>query len=1473
MKEPSQPPANKLRSKRKQHKRKSKPVQETAALTKSLLEPIKPAGQLHGRSKSARKGKTRGKQSRGLGFEKHETKKMKRKTKGKSSKTSKVAHSLKERKRLLVVGQHKMLGMCYAEKSSSFCELLGQFLSGSRRQIPSETGRRVSQNGEITTIDSDMEADPSSSARARLQGLMGLTLHSNDFSGFDDTTEVLVHHCPQPPVTNRLSECLQTTAKASPSTPELSAAMLPDIHKVGQEFHDRGNGTLGRNEISLPTPLNSPIKISNVQKSDDLKFQSKHEYYGDSLSKKRKRAIATSLGTFLINQTESARQDRLRLQILAHNAQRERLREMRQSRLDSALQKIALEEELTREQELQSRSIAKAEAEAAGLPAKLARQKRIAMEAWLAGEQKREKQERRNMKAAEEECRAVWEEMINIARRREKARQRELTQQRKRKRRVDKAIIAVLTYAHKMYTKQQAKLDPADAELRAIQAAEMKKMGRKQKALLDGWTTRKRLLAEAFAKLPFVCTPDTFFERMDLLLHFGHVERSFVEPKLDSNFGPLVSAVQGSPKMTYTGADFSHKLKIGAPFSVKGEVFSVTALRPNEIELDDQFSGSTGKYKALYMEEGLVERFRLVPEEQRPAPLSVMFKAVSDIGRCSGYVALSLFHVEEVGLALTLGAARDGVVEAHSVRFIREPKKALYKAHSMLMYAKTQPTLLPGDSVLLPTLGTCRAWVRYVGALHFAPGIWVGVELLDPARLEKRRDAVDKELHSGEVGGVTYFTPTYPKSCIFVRRSECLLTGRLAKHRRKLQKIELDADGQHCNNLHRASTMMGFMPTSVSRGKSTGDIDSFPLSKRSPGLVSEMAPDDIDSSLVLKGRRRSSSWDASNDVEDIIQRSDDEDLSVVTAIEESSDGIDFSMAGDIDREQEHIVKHNEESIELKEKRGIKPAHKEVVFEDNLDLDHLRDLVEGIREARDEALHHLEMTERTLSSERVKHAAELRAKDREIFFLKAMIRKNIHESLPLKIEKKKVDAQEDVAACDMIADGGDKHVNDCNGDVITADDSSLWHRRKSSLKMKGLGFEPPVLKFTEDEHKRDDECTPSTDSSEDGQTRDGHLKKPPMLLGTLVGDDGNSSTLPEDNIVSMGPMKITATVTDSTRNSRGSGGFLETGGFGIDEFGIVSTPKGSYKRSVSETAGNAAESELLRLGYLGRGAGGVVYKALHLPTLRICAVKCVSIHDEQHRDQLISELILSGMAEKRGARMPHLVELYQVFTSADSTKVSIVMEFMDSGSLEDVVLGGVSSKRKGLNISYLKSIARQCLGGLALLHRKKLLHRDIKPANILLKQDGQVKLADFGIAAQANISYTDLDNGENPAFTAFVGTMAYMAPERLKGSSTYSFPSDIWSLGLSLYVAATGNKPWAEGLTQFELISTIVEGPPPQLDSDVFPSDLCNFLALCLQMNPSNRPTALALLKHPFLKVDEAESMGIATDRLKTLDLG
>ena len=795
MKEPSSAASNSAASVAARRKRKLKRqslkwkrVQEAAAVSKSLLEPLPQRNNVASRTmpsdrpsvlrrKRGRgtdtKVKLRGRKNDGKNMRKRsEAQKGKRNAKTRARSKSKITDKLSNnllaspprsnRKRLLVVGSHKLLGMRYADRSKGFCQLIERFLTtvgkkelskaqkpikfkllwhdakvetltypcqylrdalgehaqGGSGQLGLQLQAAINQGwpySHVLVVDDFLPGDgcpsiaavretvqeiisasvqfqvrsvvlcvlpnagsvtqefksnrmpignhsdrkdekgeegiqdpQSPSSRPRLESLMGLTLHSNDFSGFNDTTEILVHNCTIPTQLEGRTPLQRSTASTSPPTPGLSSAMLPDVHMMAIE-EERWNTDKDKHQkaerlvetLSTPPSHLGSGKRQNALPAERAQFRhrtDKHENIAankirQDLSTKRKRAIATALGTFLIDQTEAARQAFLRLQILAHNAQRERLREMRKARVDSALQKIAQEQEIAREIETESRVSAKAQAEAAGLPAKLARQKRIAWEAWLAGELKREKSECRNMALAEDECRTVWDEMLAIAQRRERARQRDLTQARKRKRKVDKAIIAVLTFARKMYLKQQAKLDPADAELRAIQAAQMKKMGRKQKELLNGWTTRKRLLAEAFAKLPFVCTPVTFFERAELLLHLGHIERSYAEPKLDTSFGPLVSATQGSPKMTYTGADFSHKLKIGAPFSVKGEEFKVIAIRANEVELDNQFSGTTGKYKALYLEEGPVERFRLVPEEERPLPLSVLFKAVSNDGR------------------------------------------------------------------------------------------------------------------------------------------------------------------------------------------------------------------------------------------------------------------------------------------------------------------------------------------------------------------------------------------------------------------------------------------------------------------------------------------------------------------------------------------------------------------------------------------------------------------------------------------------------------------------------------------------------------------------------------------------------------------------------------------------------------------------------------------------------------------------
>ena len=123
--------------------------------------------------------------------------------------------------------------------------------------------------------------------------------------------------------------------------------------------------------------------------------------------------------------------------------------------------------------------------------------------------------------------------------------------------------------------------------------------------------------------------------------------------------------------------------------------------------------------------------------------------------------------------------------------------------------------------------------------------------------------------------------------------------------------------------------------------------------------------------------------------------------------------------------------------------------------------------------------------------------------------------------------------------------------------------------------------------------------------------------------------------------------------------------------------------------------------------------------------------------------------------------------------------------MDAGSLENILdVYRIAQVIPQIDEKIIAKIAIQLLCGISFLHSLKLLHRDIKPANILLNTKGEVKLTDFGISKEL-INDTDFS-------TTFVGTTSYMSPERIMGQS-YSFKSDIWSLGLVLYELATGKK--------------------------------------------------------------------------------
>lgn len=118
------------------------------------------------------------------------------------------------------------------------------------------------------------------------------------------------------------------------------------------------------------------------------------------------------------------------------------------------------------------------------------------------------------------------------------------------------------------------------------------------------------------------------------------------------------------------------------------------------------------------------------------------------------------------------------------------------------------------------------------------------------------------------------------------------------------------------------------------------------------------------------------------------------------------------------------------------------------------------------------------------------------------------------------------------------------------------------------------------------------------------------------------------------------------------------------------------------------------------------------------------------------------------------------------------------------------------------------------------HKLHEIHRDLKPENILLNQLGEIKLTDFGVSKA-------LDGSFGLAGT-FVGTARYMSPERVQGGK-YSFPSDIWSLGITLYEMATGENPYSNTVSPIVLIDNIVSSPEPALGPE-FSDDIRNFLA-------------------------------------------
>ena len=273
-------------------------------------------------------------------------------------------------------------------------------------------------------------------------------------------------------------------------------------------------------------------------------------------------------------------------------------------------------------------------------------------------------------------------------------------------------------------------------------------------------------------------------------------------------------------------------------------------------------------------------------------------------------------------------------------------------------------------------------------------------------------------------------------------------------------------------------------------------------------------------------------------------------------------------------------------------------------------------------------------------------------------------------------------------------------------------------------------------------------------------------------------------------------------------------------------------------------------DLIRLGVIGKGQNGQVYKAIHLPTLTRVALKAMNIYEKSTRHQLLHELTAYSDLSS-----PYLVSFLGAYHEAGM--ITVASEYMDMGSLQSFVkrYGCIRDER------LLRIVAKQSVLGLQYLHAQHRVHRDIKPDNILLNIKGQCRLADFGLLTELESTHAFTDT--------FLGTMAYLSPERLK-SDQYSYKSDIWSLGLSLVYIVEGRLP-TQCADYWQMLDALKEETGQwRLDRAKYSDELCDFADRMLQMDEEQRASAGELLSHPFIRdvdVRQTEEFYIRTRQL------
>ena len=287
---------------------------------------------------------------------------------------------------------------------------------------------------------------------------------------------------------------------------------------------------------------------------------------------------------------------------------------------------------------------------------------------------------------------------------------------------------------------------------------------------------------------------------------------------------------------------------------------------------------------------------------------------------------------------------------------------------------------------------------------------------------------------------------------------------------------------------------------------------------------------------------------------------------------------------------------------------------------------------------------------------------------------------------------------------------------------------------------------------------------------------------------------------------------------------------------------------------------SAMERYLKLEKIGEGTYGVVYKAKDRVTGEVVALKKIRLDAE---DEGIPSTAIREISLLKELQHQNIVRLYDVVHT--EKKLTLVFEYLDQDLKKylDVCDGGLSTE-------IVQSFLKQLLLGIAYCHNHRVLHRDLKPQNLLINREGELKLADFGLARAFGIPVR--------SYTHEVVTLWYRAPDVLMGSKHYSTSVDMWSVGCIFAEMANG-RPLFPGTSErdqllriFKALGTpsvedfpgIVDLPKYDPMTPVHPAptswkslckhgtpEMIDLLQRMLQYNPAKRISPEEALAHSF----------------------